>query len=521
MARNGITRYIGEQMVDISRSIAYSLGVSWTALRNSWSGGSFFHRPVMSGTQVTYDLARSLYRNDNPAFNLGAGFVRPIIDLSVEYMALPKVTSDNGENDTWLNKCIHEHWAPQLQQVWRDSMRDSMTYVRFRQPNLNNPLFTEEDRLHGKIECVPPETMDLQFDPTDPDLVILAQLNHWYEVDERTPEDIASGQAPRMREHHIIETISPDEYRFYDKTENRELVSWRTRNVWGFVPMWPAYNEYDVALAGGQSDIEPVLPFIQAFHEVMLQALAAHKYHSTPKAYFKLKDVYSFLRNNFPAAVDAGGKLIPGAKIELTGREVYLLNIDEESGFIEAKSVLGDSKTLLEFLIECICIAAEVPTWALLKGVGASDKDASIQPFEKKITRKRTSFSEFVVMLCKMASKAAGKEPVTVKVIWPTLRLADLAAKGQSLQQIVMALDVATLHRWVADETAVEILGSLFEEMNAPQIEMGLAKTNYDPPVPAPEPQSPTEGAAKSNGNGGGSKSAAKTAVANATRSNS
>lgn len=517
MARRSLTRYIGEQMVDISRSIAYSLGVSWTALRNTWGGGGFFHRPVMSGTKVTYDLARSLYRNDNPAFNLGAGFVRPIIDLTVEYTGLPRVTSDNGENDTWLNQCIHEHWAPQLQQVWRDSTRDSMTYVRFRQPNLLNPLFTEEDRMHGKIECIPPETMDLQFDPTDPDMVILATLNHWYEVDERTDEEIAQGDSPRMREHHIIETITPDEYRFYDKTENRELTSWRMPNLWDFVPMWPCYNEYDAALAGGQSDIEPVLPFIQAFHEVFLQTLAAHKYHSTPKAYFKLKDIFAFLKNNFPAVLDEAGKLKPDAKVDLTGREMYLLNVDEEAGFIEARSVLGDSKTLLEFLIECICIAAEVPAWAILKQLGAQNKDATIQPFEKKITRKRTSFSEFIVMLCKMAQKSAGKTPVTVKVIWPTLRLEDLAAKGQSLQQIVMALDVATLHRWVADETAIEILGSLFEEMNAPQVEAALAKSNYDPPVPAPAPQSTTQ----ASSNGSGSKAAAKSAVATTSRSNS
>jgi hypothetical protein len=506
-----IRRWIGEQMVDISRSVAYSLGVSWTALRNTWGGSGFMHRPVMSGTKVTYDLARSLYRNDNPAFNLGAGFVRPIIDLTVEYVGIPNVTSDNGANDMWLNACLHEHWAPQLQQVWRDSLRDSMTYVRFRQPSLLNPLFTEQDRVHGKIECISPETMDLQFDPTDPDLVILAQLNHWYEVDERSQDEIAQGIAPRMREHHIIETITPDDYRFYDKTENVELVTWRTSNVWGFVPIWPSYNEYDVALAGGQSDIEPVLPFIQAFHEVMIQALAAHKYHSTPKVYFKLKDIYSFLRHNFPSAIDANGKLIPNATVELSGREVYLLNVDEDSGFIEAKSVLGDSKTLLEFLIDCICIAAEVPKWAILKDVGAHDNDATVQPFEKKIARKRTSFGDFIVMLCKMALAASNKDPVTVRMVWPTIRLADLAAKAQALQQIVMALDVATLHRWMADETAMQILASLFPEMNSPDVEKALAKSNYDPPVPAPEPASPTQG--NQGKNGSGSKSAARQAV--------
>lgn len=493
--------------MDISRSIG--LGSSWTALRNSWDGGNFMHRPAMSGTEITYDVARGLYRNDNPAYNLGAGFVRPLIDLTVEYVGIPSVTSDNGTNDSWLNKCLHQHWAPQIQQVWRDTLRDSKAIVRFRQPNLQNPLFTEEDRMHGKIECIPPETVDLQFDPTDPELVIMAMVNHWYEMDERTEEEILQGVAPRMREHHIIETITPQEYRFYDKTENRELTSWQTRNTWKFVPLWPSYNEYDVSLAGGQSDIEPVLPFIQAFHEVLLQTLTAHKYHSTPKAYFKLKDVYAFLKHNFPAALDENGQIVPHAKVELTGREMYLLNVEEEAGFIEAKSVLGDSKTLLEFLIDCICIAGEIPKWAILKEMGAQDKDASVQPFEKKITRKRVGFGEFVVMLCKMALASSGKTPVTVRIVWPVLRLTDLAAKAQALQQVVLAMDVATLHRWMADETAIEILGSLFPEMNDPETEASLAKTNYEPPVPAPAPASPTQ----ASSNGKGSKSAAKAAV--------
>ena len=507
-------KVIGEYITDVSRGL--QLGSSWTALRNTW-GQAFMHRPAMSGTMVTYDVARGLYRNDNSAFNLGAGFVRPLIDLTVEYTGIPSVTSDNGESDSWLNACLHQHWAPQLQQVWRDSIRDSKTIVRFRQPSLNNPLFTEEDRMHGKIECIPPETLDLQFDPTDPELVIMAMINHWYEVDERTDEEVLQGVAPRMREHHIIETITPEEYRFYDKTENRELTSWSTRNTWSFVPLWPCYNEYDAALAGGQSDIEPVLPFIQAFHEVLLQTLTAHKYHSTPKAFFKLKDVYSFLKHNFPGALDENGQLIPNAKVEMSGRELYLLNVEEDAGFIEAKSVLGDSKTLLEFLIDCICIAGEIPKWAILKDQGATDKDASVQPFEKKIARKRTSFGEFIVMLCKMALASSGKSPVTVRIVWPVLRLTDLAAKAQALQQVVLAMDVATLHRWMADETAIEILGTLFPEMNDPQTEAALAKTNYEPPVPAPEPASPTQ----ASSNGGGSKSAAKSAVATTAGSRS
>jgi hypothetical protein len=82
---------------------------------------------------------------------------------------------------------------------------------------------------------------------------------------------------------------------------------------------------------------------------------------------------------------------------------------EEDIDFIEATSVLGDSKTLLEFLIECICIAAEVPKWAVMKVETSNDKNAEARPFEKKIERKRRNFAPFVQMMCKMALVATGR----------------------------------------------------------------------------------------------------------------
>jgi hypothetical protein len=479
----------------------------------------------MEGTVVDYDLARSLYRNDNPLYNLGAGFVRPVIDLAVEYTGLPYVTSDNGERDSWLNECIHDHWGADLLQVWRDSMRDSKTVVRFRQPRLDNPLFTEQDRLHGRIECIPPEKVDIEYDPTDPDLVYRAVVTHFIDMDERTDEEVQNGHPPRTKEHEIIEVITAQMYTFYDKTDDVELESWRTKNTWKFVPLWESFNEYDVALGGGQSDIEPILPFISAFHEVLLQSLASHKYHSTPKAKFVLKDVMTFLSNNFPEVIDTDpqsprfGKIKSDAKINWSGREIFFLNTEEDAGFVEATSVLGDSKTLMDFLIDCIAIAAETPKWALLKEE-TSDKTASVQPFEKKIERKRIMFAPVVVMLCKMVMAARGGAPSTVRVTWPALRTTELAAKAQAFQQLVMAADVAALHEWMADETVIQIIGTLFAEVNAPEVEKRLAANNVVPEIAAPAPQSDTQGAS-SNGNGGGSKAKAKKAVATTKASNS
>lgn len=493
------------------------LRMNWSALRTTLSDG-LMGRPSMQNTTVNYNLARSLYRNDDPDYNLGAGFIRPVVDLIAEYMGLPYVTTDDGTRDTFLNEAIHDHWAPQLGEVVIAALRDSKTVVRIRQPQAENPLFTEDDRMHGRIECVPPEMADLTFDPTDPDLVMRGIFTHYIDFDERTEDEVAKGMAPRVKEHEIHEIVTPEKYEFYDKTLDRVLTDWGVRNTAGFVPAWPIYNSWDATIGSGVSEIEPILPFVKAFHDVLSQAITAHKYHSTPKAKFKLKDVYTFLSNNYADVLDpTTGKIKTGATINWTGKEIFLMNSEEDIDFIEATSVLGDSKTLMDFLIDCIAIASETPKWALLKSE-ATGTDASIVPFEKKIARKRINFDPLFVMLCKMVLVMRGQSPVTVRCAWPTIRVTDLAARGQAIQQIVMAFDVAASHEWVADATVVQVLSTMFPEINEPEIEMARAKSNVVPEVAAPAPASDTQGAQT---NGTGSKSAAKKAVATTKASNS
>lgn len=499
---------------DVSRSSWF--GPNWNALRGMFME-SFFKKPLMEGSIVQYDLARALYRNAAPDYKFGAGFVRPIIDLSVEYMGLPSV-SGTGD-DAFLNECITDYWADDLQQMFRDTMRDSKVIVRYRQPSLTNPLFTEQDRVHGRIEVFPPEEVEVIFSPTDPDLVDRAVFTHFIDIDERTDDEILAGVAPRMSTHEIVEIVTPANYTFFDKTSGEPLPSWGMRNPWRFAPVWPAFNEYAADLGGGQSDIEPILTFIQAFHDVLTDVLAAHNYHSIPKAKFNLKNVDAFIKNNWPDVIDpATGKIKDGAKVNWQGKEIMFFAEGEDGGFIEAQSVLGDSKTLLEFLIDCICIAGETPRWALLAQNGAlPETDASVAPFAKKIDRKRISFREPLVMICKMALVANGKTPITPRLGWGAVKLHDLVEKAQAIQQLILGFDAAAAHEWIADRTVVQILGTLFDEVSDPDKEMADAKNNVVPAIPPPAPASPTQGAqttsTKSNGNGGGSSSTAKKAV--------
>lgn len=483
-----------EDAWDVSRGLFYGLGARLRSFINS--SGFYGQKPMKYETGVTFDLARSLYRNDNVQYDLGAGLVKPAINAAAEYMGIPSVTTGEPDRDEWLNECIQKHWAPQLHEVWRDAMRDSKTVIRFRQPDVRNPLFTDEDRKHGRIEVIPPELVDLTFDPGDPDMLMRAIISHTVDFDERTEQEVHDGRPPRIKKHEINEIITPESYEFYDKTM-KQMLPWGTPNPAGFVPAWPIWNEYSAELGGGQSDIEAAMPFIIALHEVFTDTLRAHKQHAIPKAMFNVHNVQAFIANNFPEAINSEtGQLNPNARINWHGNEIMFFKPDEKADFIEAQSVLGDSKTLLDFLMDCVAFALETPKWALLKDDAALENAASTQRFEKKVARKRTMLGNpTIVMACKMALAANRERPVTVEVVWAEVSLQGLAAKAQSVQQIVLALDVAKTNRWIADATAVAILGSLYPEINAPEVEMELAKDNYEPPldVPAvPAPQSKT-----------------------------
>src|SRR4051812_49301064 len=177
------------------RVVIPSIAQSAEALRTTLSEG-LMGKPVMLQTRVDYAKARGLYRNDLQDFLYGGGFVRPIINLAVEYIGLPYVTSDEGARDTFLNEGIHDHWAPAMQEFFIAILRDSKSVFRFRQPSIANPLFTEEDRMHGQLDIIPPEMVDITWDPTDPDMMERAVVMHFLNIDERTDTEALAGVLP-------------------------------------------------------------------------------------------------------------------------------------------------------------------------------------------------------------------------------------------------------------------------------------------------------------------------------------
>jgi hypothetical protein len=489
-----------EQIGDFTRGL---FPYTWTAMSpiRGWNPNPLGLRfwptshPAAEGTQVNYDFARSLYRNDS-SNNLGGAFAKPIVDLQVQFIGIPTASTDNDSTNVFLNDCLHIYWVDEIQQMVRDALRDSKVIVRIHKPDVLDPLMTLDEADHCNLECLPPERVDLEYDGNNKNIIARAVIRHrmWFVIDPGSPE---KGLDPTVEEHDVIEIIDRERFRFFDQNTNKWIDSFGSDNKWGFVPLLEVYNEWDASLQSGQSDLETVIPFLNAFDAVLNQGLQAHTYHSTPKLMLKLADVMPFVRNNFPEILDENGRVMDNATISWKGREIFFFQTDEDASFIEAKSVLGDTQTLAEFLIDCICIASQTPEWAFMRvdsGSANSDRNAQTVPFVKKVDRKRRIYTKPIQQLMKMALVINDLIPIRAELSWDPVRVDDQVVEMQAFQQLVMGLEVARSRGEISDETYQRMIQQYLPVMRSPSQEKSqpdqLTQPNPQgrvevPPVPS------------------------------------
>lgn len=481
----------------------------WSSLRSRFKleGQSLFTTaPKYENTVINYDLARSLYSNMGDS-TLGGFFSKPIVDLQVDFIGHPTASTDDENNDDFLNACLHDHWAESIHQMLRNAIRDSHTFVRIQQDALlNNPLLTVDEADHCRLEILQPErVVAWESNALDSQILERAVIKHDIEFEEE-PADFVNGIPPRMKKHVVWEIITPEKYEYYDTTDRVMLTDWNVTNTWGFVPIVEVFNEFDTVLNCGQSDLEQVYPLIKAFHDVIHQGLQAHQYHSVPKVKLKLQDVQPFIKNNFPSAIDENGKIVSGATITWKGKEILFLQAEEDAEFLEARSVLGDTKVLADFMVDLICIASSTPRWAFMDveaGSANQANNAQTLPWAKKITRKRKSFDQYIQQLLKMVQKINGTSPIRAKLTWEIIRVEDQAAYNQALQQLIMGLEVAAQRQIISDSTYRELLRQFVPNMKPPTQEAKDAKDNFDPmPEPSPNGNAPQNVPVKSGQQG-------------------
>jgi len=464
------------------------ISTNWTkGLRSSFRSFRRTFWPTRSnygGSQISYERTRSLYRNDDPKANLGSGVCRRIINSSMDFIGLPRAATGDEIVDEFLDRCIHVYWAPEILEMYRNACRDADTVVRIRRDAMNDPLVSPEEWESCYLEIVDPERVVIYYSLENKRIIEKAYIRH--EIEEILEEAQISGRSltlPQVREHKIIEEITSDAYRYYDETEGEWREELEQPNPWGFVPLREVHNEFESSLEGGQSDYEASMPFIFALHDVMSQTLMAHKAHSIPKAKFKVNDMLSFLANNWPDAfeMDDQGRPIPGTfngEISWKGTEILFMESEEDVEFLEATSVLGDSKILMEFLINCIAITSEVPHSILMNQSVQAINEDEMTPFVKKINRKRFFFTQDIQAICKMALAINHMVPVRVPLAWEEVTTKDALDKAAALQQDVMSLEVLATREVISDQTVRSTLRSKVPVMKSSSKEAKDAEGN-------------------------------------------
>jgi len=454
--------------------------------------------------QVNLDKARKLYWNIDEATNLGSGISKRVINSTPEFMGLPWSSTGDEFVDELLNDCIHIHWPSEIISAVRDSCRDSKSVLRLRQRPASDPLASVEEINSGYLEVIPPEEVEIFYADFASRRIERALITH--SVDEVKRNDDGSPLLVKgewqVHKRTIIEEITSDSYTFFDEETNEVLTDMGKGNPWGFVPLVEVFNDFDASLEGGQSDLTSVQPFINAFHDVLGQALVSHKQHAIPKAVFRVQDVQNFLLNNFPDSFeqDENGNPVFGTftgEVSWKGTEIVFLNAEEGAEFLEARSVLGDSKTLLEFLIDCMVIAAEVPRWVLMLDVGAADR-VEMLAFTNKLWRKRMNFAKPIQEICKMILVVNKRDPVMPKFKWEDIDPNQLVNKAQALQMVTMSLELAQERQLISDATGREYLRQYVPNMKSPAEEETDAKKNL---VLSAPPNSPAGRGPNGQGN--------------------
>lgn len=424
--------------------------------------GTTFTTYTLDSSKVDYGLARELYQNKNTKYELGAAFVKPIINSAAGFMGVPHFTIEDEEAQEVLDDFALENTSKMIR-THSNALKLGDCYIWITREKRENPLYPEKSiRLIYNI--IPPEEIkDIILDPItrEPIAYILESKQEW------------TGLNNVKRSATVKQSITADE-RIVEVTGDRPegLESGTFPNTWGFIPIVHFKNEPDETMKYGQSDIEPIEPYIKAYHDVMLHALKGSKMHSTPKLKLKLKDVRSFLANNF-GVEDPVKFAKEGGTINLDGHEILFFTENEDAEFIEVKSATGDAKDLLKLIFYCVVDISETPEFIF--GVHTPSALASVKEqmpiMVNKIRRKREQFTEQWQLLARMILAMEGQSTgrafadYTVAIGWDEVDPRDDGKMAETLKNITAALNVALMANIISEESAVDFLAQYIDTM--------------------------------------------------------
>lgn len=394
-----------------------------SALRTSgvrW--GNWYAQPyTLDSTRVDVKLARELYNNTHESYKLGAAFARPVINTAAGFVGTPQFDYAHDKLGPDL-AAWGQRWSGLFGRLTRNVFRDGDAYVRM-----------DSD---GRLRLVPPEWVTPVLDPVTGD---------WREVRIRYPIIVPSENGGLAQELSMREIITPTSLRI--EVDPRAPAELREKagdgpNPWGLIPMVHFRNEAEENQLYGASELEPLEPFMKAYHDTMLSTVRGSQLFSRPKVQFALRDVNKFLKDNFPGEAETG-------KLSFTSRDLFLMQEGDNVSFITAESGVAASTLLLEFLFMNIVDVSETPEFAFGTAVSSSKASVSEQmvPLARKIRRKRTMleepYRELAVLYLAMKGQPLAQQTDDVRISWDEISPRDNESVATTIKTLVEGLSTA------------------------------------------------------------------------------
>ncbi|MDD3927724.1 MAG: phage portal protein, partial [bacterium] len=378
MAKNSIRRQSGRPLI---QRILAPLG-EISVLRDSWPSGwgfNFLPQYTLDSSRVNYELARELYRNTNDKYKLGAAFARPVVNTTAGFMGAPHFTHVDPEADQALEQFM-SRWVGKLLRINRNALRDGDVFAR-----INH----QEDRFNPKETRFVPQIVPPEYVTPIPDPL----TGTWREIVIRWPVTAYDEQGRKDKEYTVTERITPKMITIEAGAGAPQSVRDLNRdetNPWGFIPVVHFANESEETQLFGCSDLEPIEPFMRAYHDTLFFAVEGSKLFNRPKVRFSLKDVKSFIKDNFSE------EEVRDKKLNFRGKELFFMQEGDSAEFISADSGTTGITALLELIYYCIVDVSETPEFAFGTAVASSKASVSEQmvPLARKIRRKRGMFEE-------------------------------------------------------------------------------------------------------------------------------
>ena len=427
------------------RNYLSNFSIKITGTYNSWK---------LDSSQVNYELARALYDNTDDRYKLGAGFCKRIINAKAGFIGVPKFISSDPEAQNALDAFFDDNIS-QRSQTMKKMLIEGRCIVWITREETDKALYPENSE-HLVYNIIPNEALQgIIRDPVTsrPIEYIFAFTQEWYDKEGNkkttkiTERVTATGRIRQQTGDPIPDFVEEIPFN------------------WGFIPIVIFENEADVTRESGQSEFEPVEPFLKAYHDLMQKALQGSHMHSTPRMKLKVKDVAAFLLYNFGIS-DPRKFAEEGGKISFDNHELLLLQSDEDAEYIEIQSPAGGAEALLKLLFYCIVDASETPEFVF--GVHTPSSLSSVKEqmpvFAKTIDRKRDNVTDTWKRLARivlaMTAQAQGKQFSTYAT---TLDWEEIAAKddkeiAETIKAIVEALNTAIEGKFCSAEAAAAFL---------------------------------------------------------------